>query len=650
MEEIEARAVDNGPWDGAAALSSCAKSDDPAAAYAKVCAGRKAGDPALQSSWALPHHDVPGAPPNADGVRNALSRLPQTDGLTNRAAAEAHLQAHLANDVNARAVVWDDDEPAIQVRDLAKRELDVRLLPWGKVIQTRTGTEEFRRGAFDGTDASKVLLMGLEHEVHLGVGSGGEPKMTRHPVGKGIAYSDQPDGAHMTFRVAKTQRGDEVLSLAEEGIVTGVSPEFVPVAGGSIIERRDGRRHEIYTKAELRGASTTYRPAYGEQAAVLAVRSQAEGDAPMADQKAPDAGAEEQPEAPAISTRAVDDAVARVDAGLDRLADRFVERIEKLEERARSSFTVPGIEAPKASLQTGEWMDLVLDVFTGERVGTERMRAAEDVITSDNIGVVPPAYMKELIGVIDPSRPFMSSTRRLPVPANGIQLIVPVITQRPAVAKQSSEKASLTTQATHIGTTSFDMITKGGYGDLSLQLLKRSDPSFLDLYLQLLAEAYAIECEAEAVDALLHATEPLNPDPLDPEDLSLGDAYTTSFDAIRRPPDTIWLSTEAIGAFIDAKATTTNQPLYPGLQASATAGGGITGTISGLRAVHVPALDLHGSYAIVGPSNGFAWAEDGTYTLQVDVPAKAGRDVALVGMVWFAPWYPAAFSIYNVAS
>ena len=164
-------------------------------------------------------------------------------------------------------------------------------------------------------------------------------------------------------------------------------------------------------------------------------------------------------------------------------------------------------------------------------------------------------------------------------------------------------------------------------------------PIFLDLYVRLLAEAYAIEAEDEAVTALLNSTGGVgSAESLDPADLELGSAFETAFNEVRRPPDTIWMSTQAVSEFIDAKATTTNQPLYSTLQTSATAAGGITGTISGLRAVHVPALDSHGAYALVGPSNGFAWAEDGTYTLQVDIPSKAGRDVAIFGMLWFVPW------------
>jgi len=100
MPQTEERAVDTSSWDGPAVMAAGAASDDPAAFYRAVCAGRRAGDPALQSSWALPHHGSPNAGPNATGVRNALSRLPQTQGLTNRAAAQSHLDAHLA-EINA---------------------------------------------------------------------------------------------------------------------------------------------------------------------------------------------------------------------------------------------------------------------------------------------------------------------------------------------------------------------------------------------------------------------------------------------------------------------------------------------------------------------------------------------------------------------
>ncbi len=280
-----------------------------------------------------------------------------------------------------------------------------------------------------------------------------------------------------------------------------------------------------------------------------------------------------------------------------------------------------------------------------------QLRDLAEVITSDNAGVVPPAYLTELIGVIDTSRPFLGSTRRLPTPDSGMQIVVPVITQRPLTGVQVAEKDEVASQKTIIGTTPFDAVSIAGAGDISIQVLKRASRSFLDLWLELLAEAYAIDAEDVAIQALFYATGGVGAgNALNPNNLALGSAFVQSFDAIRRPPDTIWLSTQAVGEFIDAKASTTNQPLYPGLAASATAAGGITGVISGLRPVHVPTLDAHGSYAIVGPSSGFAWAEDGTYTLQVDVPSKAGRDVGLIGMLWPMPWYPAAFSLYNVAS
>lgn len=81
-------------WDGGAAMSAAANSEDPAAAFKSICAGKRSGDPSKKSTWALPHHNKAGGPPDAGGVSAALGRLNQTEGLVNKSAAKAHLEAH----------------------------------------------------------------------------------------------------------------------------------------------------------------------------------------------------------------------------------------------------------------------------------------------------------------------------------------------------------------------------------------------------------------------------------------------------------------------------------------------------------------------------------------------------------------------------
>ncbi|HMH90729.1 MAG TPA: HK97 family phage prohead protease [Streptosporangiaceae bacterium] len=88
--------VDSSAWDGPAAMSACSGSGTPASCFASICAGKKAGDTSTQGAWALPHHKHPGDAPNAAGVKSALARLPQTQGLTNAAAAKKHLEAHMS--------------------------------------------------------------------------------------------------------------------------------------------------------------------------------------------------------------------------------------------------------------------------------------------------------------------------------------------------------------------------------------------------------------------------------------------------------------------------------------------------------------------------------------------------------------------------
>ena len=42
------------------------------------------------------------------------------------------------------------EETVVTVRDAAKREIDVRLVPFNKTISTRSGAEEFAPGSVSG--------------------------------------------------------------------------------------------------------------------------------------------------------------------------------------------------------------------------------------------------------------------------------------------------------------------------------------------------------------------------------------------------------------------------------------------------------------------------------------------------------------------
>jgi hypothetical protein len=86
--------VDHSAWDAARAWSNGANADNPESFYRGICAGEhNGGDPGTQAHWALPYRYTPDSPPNADGVRNAMSRLPQTDDLKDAEGVKKKLQA-----------------------------------------------------------------------------------------------------------------------------------------------------------------------------------------------------------------------------------------------------------------------------------------------------------------------------------------------------------------------------------------------------------------------------------------------------------------------------------------------------------------------------------------------------------------------------
>lgn len=335
-------------------------------------------------------------------------------------------------------------------------------------------------------------------------------------------------------------------------------------------------------------------------------------------------------------------------------------KFDEMVELQRANFSVPRGEAPKKA-ELHHWVEMTLKRMAGQplRDGEIKELALDDVVTTEQPGLVPTQFTPDYDDLVSASRPFLSSTRQVEAPATGNSMVLPIITTRAVAGTQagSAEKGALTTTATKVGTGTFPYKPVFGGADVSMQMILRAERSFFDLLTGDMAEAYALDAEVKAITALLagytdsasgsHA--PTDGGTLDPEDPEFGQAWENSILASKRAPTHIWLSAAAVSAFIDAKNPTTNGPLYSNLAAAFTAGSGPGGVLSGLIPVYVPALDTAEVDVIIGPSRGFVWAEDAARRLEADRPDVAGRDIAIVGGIFPAPRFADAFTVYDIA-
>lgn len=113
--------------------------------------------------------------------------------------------------------------------DSDQRTIDGVCVPYDEIsyLTPNPAGERVLRGAFAKSisqQASKVFLFrGHDHA---------------HPVGRAVAFADQPDGLHGSFRVRSSQLGDEVLDDLREGYLPAMSIGFKPV------QTRRGRNGE----------------------------------------------------------------------------------------------------------------------------------------------------------------------------------------------------------------------------------------------------------------------------------------------------------------------------------------------------------------------------------------------------------------------
>jgi len=551
---------------------------------------------------------------------------------------------------DAQLITLDLPDEQLQTLSIKDRKLGVRIVPFNTVANHPVyGALMFEPGAFGEVSPAAVRLR-MDHQ---------DP-----PTGLGTRYWETPDGAYMEFLLSRTQRADDQLTLATDGVSRGASVGYSEIRGRPQVRRIDGRNVTVYPPDSVRLAelSTTWQPTFAEAGVMYVLSRDEKGTGPMAEaQEAPVGAGIDYGALADLNAKAVEQVLnARRDSETESKIEMLLSKFDEMVELQRSQFKVPQGEVRKPKLH--HWVEMTLKRMAGQPLRDAEIKelALDDVVTTEQPGLVPTRFTPDYDDLISSARPFLSSTRRIEAPATGSSLVLPIITPRAVAGTQAgnAEKGALTTTATKVGTGTFAYAPVFGGADISMQMILRSERSFFDLLTGDMAEAYALDCENKAIDALLAgytdsasvAHAPVDGGILDPESPNFGAAWITSIQASKRAPTHIWLSAAAVGAFIDAKAPLTNAPLYSQLAAAFTAGGGPGGVLSGLIPVYVPALDDEDVDVIVGPSRGFVWAEDTARRLEADRPDVSGRDIAIVGGIFPAPRFAHAFTTYTIAS
>jgi HK97 family phage prohead protease len=153
------------------------------------------------------------------------------------------------------------EETEIREAEDGRRHLVGIVVPWAGRYELKPGTfERFNRGAFDKSIAEHGDEISLykQHETR-----------TSLPVARAVSWENTNDGLVADFRMHNTRDAAEIIELAQDGAVTGLSVGFIPIRSRTDQEGEN----TIITRLEARLDHVGFvsRPAY-QDAKVTAVR------------------------------------------------------------------------------------------------------------------------------------------------------------------------------------------------------------------------------------------------------------------------------------------------------------------------------------------------------------------------------------------
>ena len=535
------------------------------------------------------------------------------------------------------------------------QQMDVTLMPWNEeATVSDDGATTYREVWEPGS-----LVAPGPVSVYDSHTTGPRGELVRGPlIGVARDIADSGDGLHATLHLA-TDQGRRVHELAALGVPAAVSIEAdVPEtpAGADGVVRRTAA-----DPATLTGVATILppqNPAY-PGAVVTAVRvaptmTLEEARRIVAEADGPETEDDDDEEDPDKKKDSEEDDVSDTDtagttettgrAAVLELVRTEVARYGGRTTTRQAAHPLARFESLQEAMRAG-----YADIEVARSIGRAMVigRALTDQITTDpNTGVVHTGWINQIYGIVDQGRPAISAIGTAALPPDGMTINWPTFAGdlTTLVGVQAAQKTTITSVKVSIGNATAALKTFAGGSDISLQLINRSSPSYLEAYLRIMAAAYAAVTDKDACTGLsAQVTLARNnfviydPAAADATGAVLRTAIftaSTKVQAATGQPATVVLA--GLTAFIGLGGKLTPAPVF---NATGTANASTLDiNVDGLKVVYDPYL----APTEILVTNGLAaqWREEGPQTINATDVERLGQSYAVWGLGLLTPTIP----------
>jgi HK97 family phage prohead protease len=502
----------------------------------------------------------------------------------------------------------------ITAADTNKRTISGKIVTWDEQGSTSAGLTVFEK---DSIDFSKPVKLLLEHQ-------------TTKPLGKLIDITATDSGLEATFRLAKTFRADDALEEAATGLRDGFS------VGVKINEWKNEEGVLRIKSSTLQEVSLVTDPAI-DSARVAEV---AASETP------------ENSEATAEETTTKENIVSEIISETP-IATEAVEATQAPVVTAQyMAYTKPRVDL---NVTAGQYLNAQVRAIQGDSDARDLVAALQIATVSENTGSVPPNYLRDAIGIIDASRPFIDSIERAPLPATGMKIFTPVLGTQATVAltAEGAEASSTDTTVTY----QEDSVVKFfGANVVNVELFDRSaidGGSFADLLVRELAASYAQKTDAYALGLARDAAAASTGASIY---AAIADGIADSYEVTRSTPNRLVVAPTAAGTVsftgLLSAVDGSNRPLFAAALPQNAGGlisqGSTQGTVAGLSLVVDPNY-TGDKFALVYPSNAMRFHESPRIELRANIVANGRIEIGVYGYVAVVNRYPTAFRKLTVS-